>query len=661
LSNGTGRAIVGRSNLPGYVNAGVIDGYTTVVGGNAVFGGATRPGAWGVFGLSDSSAGVAGIGYYQSSVGVYGQSYRGTSAQFVIDNSLANNSNTLEVSNSQSGKGINVNTGSGIGVYSNSNTSHAGRFENTNAANDSTTLQVLSNGTGRAIVGRSNLPGYVNAGVIDGFTTVVGGNAVFGGATRPGAWGVFGLSDSSAGVAGIAYYQGSVGVYGQSYRGTSAQFVIDNSLPNSSNAVEVSNSQSGNGVVVNVNNSADGIKINQSGNGIGLYANSNGGYAGYFDGDVYVTGILSKGGGSFKIDHPQDPQNKYLVHSFVESPDMMNVYNGNVVTDAAGKAIVDLPSYFDAENIDFKYQLTVIGQFAQAIIGEEIKNNQFVILTDKPNVKVSWQVTGVRNDKFAQKNRIQTEVEKTGVEKGRYINPELYGRPKEEGIAFLKSNIDKNPSKKILSQQESENEANRSIAQKVKQLANRQNVITQETNETIDRSQDKKDNLKQEGLESISEKTRRLRSTVNEIDKENKLPLPKAQSGILSDTTLSISAKTKKLVSVHNQQEEAISSGQKTKMDTTAPSMTEKTKRLVSSNKSEEKTTFSERRDKLDSTTTLPVSEKIKKLLSANQKQEEYESTEKTKQSGQQVDVKKLARPDVKLPKEQVKDPTGKQ
>jgi len=157
-------------------------------------------------------------------------------------------------------------------------------------------------------------------------------------------------------------------------------------------------------------------------------------YAGYFYGDVYVNGTLSKGGGSFKIDHPQDPANKYLIHSFVESPDMMNVYNGNVVTDAEGLAIVELPSYFEVENIDFKYQLTVIGQFAQAIIKEEVSGNRFTIQTDKPNVKVSWQVTGVRNDAWANTHRIVPEVEKKGVEKGRYLHPELFGKSKDMGI-----------------------------------------------------------------------------------------------------------------------------------------------------------------------------------------------------------------------------------
>ncbi len=135
-------------------------------------------------------------------------------------------------------------------------------------------------------------------------------------------------------------------------------------------------------------------------------------------GNLVVTGTVSKGGGSFRIDHPLDPENKYLYHSFVESPDMMNIYNGNTTTDERGEAIVVLPSYFDALNRDFRYQLTVIGQFAQAIVGEEIKGNSFVIRTDKPGVKVSWQVTGIRKDKFANENRIQVEVKKTEQERG---------------------------------------------------------------------------------------------------------------------------------------------------------------------------------------------------------------------------------------------------
>lgn len=168
---------------------------------------------------------------------------------------------------------------------------------------------------------------------------------------------------------------------------------------------------------------------------IAVYGDQNGTadagtYAGYFSGDVSVTGTLSKGGGSFKIDHPDDPANKYLYHSFVESPDMMNIYNGNVTTDAGGLAKVTLPDYFQSVNKDFRYQLTVIGTFAEAIIAKEIEGNHFTIQTDKPNVKVSWMVTGVRKDPWANENRIIPVVEKKGVEKGKYLHPGLYSKSK---------------------------------------------------------------------------------------------------------------------------------------------------------------------------------------------------------------------------------------
>src|SRR5690606_22286257 len=142
--------------------------------------------------------------------------------------------------------------------------------------------------------------------------------------------------------------------------------------------------------------------------------------------DLNITGTLAKGGGTFKIDHPLDPANKYLVHSFVESPEMMNIYNGNIKTDAEGYATVELPSYFNAANKDFRYQLTVIGTFAQAIVKERISGNTFVIQTDESNVEVSWQVTGVRNDNWSNANRVDPEEPK--AEKGTYLHPELYNQ-----------------------------------------------------------------------------------------------------------------------------------------------------------------------------------------------------------------------------------------
>ena len=143
-------------------------------------------------------------------------------------------------------------------------------------------------------------------------------------------------------------------------------------------------------------------------------------------GNLSVSGNLSKGGGSFKIDHPLDPKNKYLYHSFVESPDMKNIYDGTVITDENGNANISLPDYFEALNRDFRYQLTSIGQPSQVWVTEEVNNNAFSIKTDKPNVKISWQVTGIRKDAYAEKHRIVPEVEKAEKEKGTYLYPDSY-------------------------------------------------------------------------------------------------------------------------------------------------------------------------------------------------------------------------------------------
>ncbi len=162
-----------------------------------------------------------------------------------------------------------------------------------------------------------------------------------------------------------------------------------------------------------------------------------GSYAGYFAGDVHVTGTLTGGKGGLKIDHPLDPENKYLYHSFVESPDMKNVYDGNVITDANGHAEVVLPEWFEVLNKDFRYQLTVIGQFAQAIVASKIKDNRFTIKTDKPHVEVSWQVTGIRKDPCAERYRIPVEEEKPEKHRGKYLHPELYGQPKESAVHYV--------------------------------------------------------------------------------------------------------------------------------------------------------------------------------------------------------------------------------
>jgi hypothetical protein len=164
-----------------------------------------------------------------------------------------------------------------------------------------------------------------------------------------------------------------------------------------------------------------------------LYASSTGGLAAHLAGNVTVTsnlqvnGTLTKGAGSFKIDHPLDPANKTLSHSFVESPDMMNVYNGNAVLDAKGEAWVELPAWVETLNRDFRYQLTAIGGPGPNLhIADKVKGNRFRIAGGTPGLEVSWQVTGIRQDGYAKLHPIVVEEDKPAAERGTYLCPEAF-------------------------------------------------------------------------------------------------------------------------------------------------------------------------------------------------------------------------------------------
>jgi hypothetical protein len=139
----------------------------------------------------------------------------------------------------------------------------------------------------------------------------------------------------------------------------------------------------------------------------------NGGFAG----NLVVDGTLYAAAKDFKIDHPLDPKNMYLLHASVESSEMMNIYSGNVTTDELGLATVTLPAWFEAENTDFRYQLTVIGQFAQAIVKDKVANGLFRIMTNASHVEVSWQITAVRQDSYAKAHPLVVEQLKPASER----------------------------------------------------------------------------------------------------------------------------------------------------------------------------------------------------------------------------------------------------
>ena len=156
-------------------------------------------------------------------------------------------------------------------------------------------------------------------------------------------------------------------------------------------------------------------------------------YAAEFQGDVKINGFINGNHPAsapmkmFLIDHPLDPANKTLMHSVVESPDVKNIYDGVVTTDKSGDAVVQLPDYFEALNRDYRYQLTCLGQFAQAIVSKKVANNQFQIQTDEPNVEVSWQITGIRQDAYVKAHPFEPEKIKSEADRGKYLYPREAG------------------------------------------------------------------------------------------------------------------------------------------------------------------------------------------------------------------------------------------
>ncbi len=271
---------------------------------------------------------------------------------------------------------------------------------------------------GRGVYGVNIAETGVNFGVY-GESLSTGGTGVYGFATNP--------SGSNYGVKGESNSVSGVGVYGKVPMNSIGAGVVGEGGTGVSGT---SDSPQGVGVV--------GYAGHSTGDPYGVWgvANSATGYAGRFGGRVQIDGTLVKAGGSFKIDHPLDPEHKYLSHSFVESPDMMNVYNGNITLDENGEAQVALPDYFEALNRDFRYQLTPIGGWAPIYIAQEIEGNAFRIAGGEPGLKVSWQVTGIRQDAWANENRIVVEETKTAGEQGRYLHPEALGQPESLGVDY---------------------------------------------------------------------------------------------------------------------------------------------------------------------------------------------------------------------------------
>ncbi|MBX7131825.1 MAG: hypothetical protein K1X67_04010 [Fimbriimonadaceae bacterium] len=336
------------------------------------------------------------------------QSGAGNAGNFIISNPASFASNMVVATN-----GI----GSGVTV------------QLTNAANGARGIDVLQAGVGPGVFASSaggnaiwGITGSISAAGVIGDNTF--GESVVGRCTQgqPGVGAVVGRNDGVGGygVRGFVTKDDAIGVLGQS--GISGS---------KAHAARFEN--------VNAANDRTVVNIVQHNSAIGLALALD------VTGNANVSGNLSKGGGAFKIDHPLDPANYYLYHSFVESPDMKNIYDGVVACDGNGRAVVELPDYFEALNKDFRYQLTCVGGFSNVYIDQEVANNRFVIAGGRPGLKVSWQVTGIRKDAYANKHRIPNTVPKADEDRGYYLHPDAFGLPPSLRIGYQDPQVNVNP------------------------------------------------------------------------------------------------------------------------------------------------------------------------------------------------------------------------
>ncbi|MCP4437478.1 MAG: hypothetical protein GY810_00755 [Aureispira sp.] len=298
------------------------------------------------------------------------------------------------------------NTSTGVGLISNT----------TNASNTFSAIQANTNSSSAAasaIIGNSTGVAWPVAGQVDGAATAEA--AVYGSNLRTnGGHGVYGV--------------GFNGVVGQTGQSTGMAMFGDNL-----------------------------DAVTPLGNGIGVAGKGYWGVVGedrYTGGTAGAYGVYSNGNmgatgtKTFQIDHPKDPENKYLRHFSIESDEVLNVYRGTIAFDQNGEAVVTLPDYFSDINRNVSYQLTPVGAYMPLFVKEKVKENTFVVGGGQAGKEVSWAVYAERNDLYMQKNPHQraVEIEKREGAKGTYLMPSLYDQPASKGTLYKgKENIKQQP------------------------------------------------------------------------------------------------------------------------------------------------------------------------------------------------------------------------
>lgn len=146
------------------------------------------------------------------------------------------------------------------------------------------------------------------------------------------------------------------------------------------------------------------------------------------DGNVVITGSISKGSGTFLIDHPLDPFNKDLAHGFVEAPRYDLIYRGTAKL-VGGRAKIDIDAASDMTGgtfaaLTFNAVVTSLQNqdgFARLRPGK-IDGGGFEIICEDQTCTdlVSWVVIAERNDSF-----VKSDLDPNTNSDGRFV-PERY-------------------------------------------------------------------------------------------------------------------------------------------------------------------------------------------------------------------------------------------
>ena len=140
---------------------------------------------------------------------------------------------------------------------------------------------------------------------------------------------------------------------------------------------------------------------------------------------VQVIGSLSKGSGSFKVDHPLKPETHHLVHSFIEGPQADLIYRGKVSL-VNGQATVNIDeagrmSEGTFEALNCNVQCFTNNESGWTAVRGSVSGNILTIEAQDETCtdEISWMVIGERCDQHMidtewtdENGRVITEPEK---------------------------------------------------------------------------------------------------------------------------------------------------------------------------------------------------------------------------------------------------------